>query len=87
METQKFDRANHCRNIASLGGQATVARYGRGYMQAIAKRGFQAYADAHHEGFRAPAAASLLAMKPGSFRKRTPAQELAMDLAIARGGK
>ena len=45
-----FNRANHCRQIASKGGKATVEKYGRGYMRVIGKRGFQSLADSHYNG-------------------------------------
>ena len=38
-------RAAHCRRIASLGGQATLARRGTEHFAAIGKRGFQAALD------------------------------------------
>jgi len=38
-------RAAHCRRIASLGGQATLARRGKEHFAAIGKRGFQAALD------------------------------------------
>lgn len=34
-----FDRATHCRKIASSGGKATVAKYGSTHMSKIGKRG------------------------------------------------
>lgn len=37
-----FDRAAHCRAIASKGGKTTVNRYGRAHMQAIGRRGWEA---------------------------------------------
>ncbi len=36
-----FDRAAHCRRIASLGGQATVRIHGTSHMQTIGRIGFQ----------------------------------------------
>ncbi len=38
-------RAAHCRRIASLGGQATLARRGKEHFAAIGKAGFQAALD------------------------------------------
>lgn len=35
-----FDRAAHCRKIASQGGRALVAKHGRSHMSAIGKRGY-----------------------------------------------
>src|SRR5579872_517752 len=35
-----FDRAAHCRRIASRGGKTTAAKYGAAYISAIGKRGF-----------------------------------------------
>jgi len=37
----KFDRAAHCRAIASKGGQTTHQRHGRAHMQAIGRRGWE----------------------------------------------
>jgi general stress protein YciG len=37
-----FDRKAHCQRIASKGGQATVAKHGRGHMAEIGRRGFVA---------------------------------------------
>lgn len=42
-----------------LGGLATAAKMGRAYMSQIGARGFQAYADAHHNGDRAAARKAL----------------------------
>lgn len=36
-----FDRAAHCRRIASKGGQTTAQRHGRAHMQRIGRRGWQ----------------------------------------------
>ena len=36
-----FDRAAHCRRIASSGGKATVEKHGRKHMSEIGKRGFE----------------------------------------------
>jgi hypothetical protein len=37
---EPFDRAAHCRRIASLGGYATLDRYGENYMRDIGRRGY-----------------------------------------------
>ncbi len=36
-----FDRAAHCRAIASMGGKTTVSRYGREHMRRIGRRGWE----------------------------------------------
>lgn len=36
-----FDRAAHCRRIASAGGRATVARHGHDHMRRIGRRGWE----------------------------------------------
>lgn len=54
-----FDRAAHCRQIASLGGRKTVDTYGRKFMSEIGKIGFDAYAGKYHDGQRGKAAAAL----------------------------
>ena len=36
-----FDRAAHCRAIASKGGRATYERHGRRHMQRIGRRGWE----------------------------------------------
>ena len=36
----QFDRAAHCRKIASAGGRQTVARHGRAHMSQIGRRGW-----------------------------------------------
>lgn len=36
-----FDRREHCRRIASKGGQTTAQRHGRAHMQRIGRRGFE----------------------------------------------
>ena len=59
-----FDRRAHCQQIGSKGGQATVERYGVEYMRTIAKTGFSVYADQHHDGNRAAAAASIQKFSP-----------------------
>lgn len=52
-----FDRAAHCRAIASKGGAAVVAKYGRQHMQEIGRRGFDAttkryfQSEAHHKAW------------------------------------
>lgn len=38
-----FDRKAHCRRVGSLGGRATVAKYGSSHMSAIGVRGFRAF--------------------------------------------
>ena len=42
-----FDRAAHCRRIATLGGRATVARYGHEHMRKIGRLGFEATTRRH----------------------------------------
>lgn len=37
---REFDRAAHCRRIASKGGRTTAARYGREHMSAIGRKGW-----------------------------------------------
>lgn len=72
-----FDRAAHCRNIASKGGQAVVEKMGRGYMREIGRVGFQVYADRHCDGNRGKAIASLKLItspdrnqpQPGPYRQ------------------
>lgn len=44
MEPKPFDRAEHCRRIASKGGRTTVARHGSSHMSAIGVKGFRATA-------------------------------------------
>lgn len=39
-EPTAFDRAAHCRKIASKGGRALVAKHGRAHMSTIGKRGY-----------------------------------------------
>ncbi len=56
---QPFDRANHCRQIAGLGGAKTAQTYGARYMSEIGKIGFDTYANRYHDGNRAKAAAAL----------------------------
>lgn len=54
-----FDRAEHCRQMGHLGGQATVRNRGVEHMRAIGKAGFQSYADEYFGGDRSAAAKSL----------------------------
>lgn len=44
LSKNKFDRAEHCRKIASMGGKATAAKYGPAHMSAIGVKGFRATA-------------------------------------------
>lgn len=44
MSKEPFDRADHCRRIASKGGRTTVARHGSSHMSAIGVKGFLATA-------------------------------------------
>lgn len=45
MTTKKaFNRAEHCRRIASKGGRAVVAKHGREHMSRIGRKGFEATA-------------------------------------------
>ena len=57
------ERATHCRQIGTLGGQATVRAYGVRYMRAIAAAGFQTTADRYYGGNRAYARAALIARR------------------------
>lgn len=70
-----FDRANHCRQIGTLGGQETVRRYGIRYMRELAKAGFQSYADRHHDGNRASAYYAIHRQKPLSFHTEGGAKD------------
>lgn len=67
-----FDRANHCRQIGTLGGQKTVQTYGPRYMAEIGKIGFQVYAERHHNGNRAAALGSIRAFRDPDARVRQP---------------
>lgn len=40
-QSPPFDRAGHCRAIASKGGRATYQRYGRRHFQKIGRRGWE----------------------------------------------
>jgi general stress protein YciG len=42
MDDNTFDRAAHCRRIASKGGRATVQKHGRDHMAKIGRKGFRA---------------------------------------------
>ena len=44
MSKKPFNRAEHCKRIASKGGRTTVARHGSSHMSAIGVKGFQATA-------------------------------------------
>ncbi len=55
-----FDRAEHCRQIGTLGGQETVRRYGVAYMRELARAGFTTTCERHYEGNRAYARAALI---------------------------
>lgn len=59
MAWTKEERANHCRQIGTLGGQETVRRYGVRYLRELAKAGFQTTADRYYGGSRAHALAAL----------------------------
>jgi hypothetical protein len=67
-----FDRAEHCRQIGTLGGQKTVQTYGHRYMSELGKIGFQAYAERHHDGNRAAALGSIRAFRDPDARVRQP---------------
>jgi hypothetical protein len=45
-----FDRAAHCRSIASRGGLATVAKYGRSHMSKIGRHGFDVTTERYFQG-------------------------------------
>lgn len=81
-----FDRATHCRQIGTLGGQKTVQTYGIKYMRALGAAGFVTTTERYYSGNKAHARAALLAKKPLSFhgngasRPRPPAQ-VAIDAA------
>lgn len=45
-----FDRAEHCRMIASKGGKALAERYGRDHMSRIGKAGFEATTKRYFQG-------------------------------------
>ena len=47
-----FDRAAHCRRIASKGGLAVVKKYGKTYMQNLGKKGFQSTCQKYFDGDR-----------------------------------
>jgi hypothetical protein len=47
----RFDRAKHCRAIASYGGQATLARHGRAHFAAIGKAGAKVTISRHGVGY------------------------------------
>jgi hypothetical protein len=68
----KFDRANHCRQIAGLGGKSTYERYGKGFMSEIGKIGFDEFAIKHHDGNRAKAIAALRLMTNPDRNVRQP---------------
>lgn len=83
-----FDRANHCRQIGTLGGQKTAQTYGVRYMRALGSAGFATTCQRYYEGNRAYARAALLQRKPLSFhgcadrqRPRPPAQ---VEIGAAR---
>jgi hypothetical protein len=44
------ERAQHCRRIASRGGRALVAKYGRDHMSRIGRRGFDVTTERHFGG-------------------------------------
>jgi hypothetical protein len=54
------DRANHCRQIGTLGGQETVRRYGIQYMRELARAGFATTCARYYEGNRAHTRAALI---------------------------
>lgn len=49
-QSTQFDRAAHCRRIASAGGRQTVSRHGRGHMARIGARGWRATTDRYFAG-------------------------------------
>lgn len=49
-QTAEFDRAAHCRRIASKGGRATAQKYGREYMQQIGRKGFETTTKRYFQG-------------------------------------
>ncbi len=57
------ERANHCRQIGSKGGQETARRYGPKYMRAIAAIGFAVTTERYYSGNRAHARAALIARR------------------------
>lgn len=69
--TPKFDRANHCRQIGSLGGRKTVDTYGRKYMSELGKEGFRAFC-AKHELSPAQGAAAVRLMNDPDRRVKQP---------------
>ncbi len=78
-----FDRAEHCRQIGTLGGQKTVQTYGRRYMAAIGKIGFAVYAERHHNGNRAAARGSIRAFRDPDARVRQPGPYRQLDRLAA----
>jgi hypothetical protein len=54
------ERANHCRQLGTLGGSETARRYGPKYMKAIAAIGFATTTDRYYAGSRAHARAALI---------------------------
>ena len=57
------ERANHCRQIGTLGGQETARRYGPTYMRTIAAIGFATTSERYYGGNRAYARAALIARR------------------------
>lgn len=45
-----FDRAEHCRRIASKGGRATVKKYGAEHMRKIGRKGFESTTERYFNG-------------------------------------
>lgn len=82
MPTNSFDRAAHCRQIASKGGKATVARYGRTHMSTIGKRGYMVTtcryflgSDKLHNRWLVAAGAAVYWQSSGLPMKRTQSGE------------
>lgn len=69
----KFNRAEHCRKIAHLGGKATYQKYGRRWMSLIGKVGFQRTCDKHFNGDRRAMVEDLIAR--GTFAGDSAARD------------
>lgn len=60
MAMSKEERAEPCRQIGTLGGQATARAYGLEYMRAIAAAGFKTTCEHHYGGNTGYARAALI---------------------------
>lgn len=75
-EEQRKARAERCRQMGTLGGQATAQRYGRKYMQAIGRAGLKTYAERYHDGNAKLAYEAILLLHTGqNSRQRAKRKE------------